>query len=247
VLAHANAVWLSIRAGGAGKAPHIKQQSIGQLEAGKVKSPRYVIELAESLNVSLEWLRHGKGQIRFSQTAPGASKGPESPTFEAPVGPTKGVAKIATRRAFFDLNGESYFLAPVYDARASAGPGALNAETPEPLFDNVFRKDWAKAATAAEPEDLAVLRVSGDSMWDTLHDGNHILVDRTTRRWVLDGLYVIRHSNEDELMVKRLVCHPSSGLLIVKNDDGNYGPQLSLPDEAIAIEGRVIWLERNLG
>ncbi len=226
---------------------NIKQQSIDQLEAGKVKSPRYVIELATTLGVPLEWLRHGKGEMRFSQTAPGTSKGSESWTFEAPIDPLDGVAKIATQGAFFDLNGEAYCLVPVYDARASAGPGVLNAEKPEPLFHNVFRKDWVKAATNAEPTDLAVLRVSGDSMWDTLHDGDHILVDRTIRRWIRDGLYVIRHSNEDELMVKRLVRHPSSGLLIVKSDNGNYGSQLTLPDDAIAIEGRVIWLARNLG
>ena len=225
---------------------NIKQQSIDQLEAGKVKSPRYVIELAETLGAPLEWLRHGKGKMQFAQPTPGSNKA-RSWSFEAPVDPEEGIAKLATRGAFFDLNGEAYCLVPVYDARASAGPGVLNAEQPEPLCHNVFRKEWVKAVTNADPAELAVLRVSGDLMWDTLHDGDHILVDRTTRRWVRDGLYVIRHSNEDELMVKRLVRHPSSGLLIVKSDNGNYGSQLTLPDEDIAVEGRVIWLGRNIG
>ncbi len=225
----------------------IKQQSIDQLESGKVKSPRYVIELAEALGAPLEWLRHGKGEMRLSRTTPGVARADGSWVFESSAAPTDDVAKLAAQSAFFDLNGEAYCLVPVYDARASAGPGVLNADSPEPLFHNVFRKDWVKGVTAADPTDLAVLRVAGDSMWDTLHDGDHILVDRTTRRWVRDGLYVLRYSNEDELMVKRLVRHPSSGLLIVRSDNRNYGSQLTLPDDEIAIEGRVIWLGRNLG
>ncbi len=115
------------------------------------------------------------------------------------------------------------------------------------MFHNVFRTDWIKSVTSAAPADLAVMRVSGDSMWDTLHDGDFILVDRTVRRCVRDGLYIIRYSSADELMVKRLVRHPSSGLLIVKSDNGNYGSQLSLPDEDLSIEGRVIWLGRSIG
>ena len=226
---------------------NIKQQSIDQLESGKVKSPRYVIELAEVFGTPLEWLRHGKGEMRFSKTALGVTKHDEAWTFEAPVSPNEDVSELATHNTFFDLNGEAYCFVPVYDARASAGPGVLNADNPMPMFRNVYRKDWIKSVTAAEPANLAVLRVTGDSMWDTLHDGDHILVDRTTRRWIRDGLYVLRHSNEDELLVKRLVRHPSSGLLIVRSDNRNYGSQLTLPDDEIAIEGRVIWLGRTLG
>ncbi|MCE9941869.1 XRE family transcriptional regulator [Serratia quinivorans] len=36
------------------------QQSIEQLESGKTKRPRYLPELASALEVSLEWLLHGK-------------------------------------------------------------------------------------------------------------------------------------------------------------------------------------------
>ncbi|HFD7120008.1 TPA: XRE family transcriptional regulator [Serratia marcescens] len=36
------------------------QQSIEQLESGKTKRPRYLPELASTLEVSLEWLLHGK-------------------------------------------------------------------------------------------------------------------------------------------------------------------------------------------
>ena len=34
---------------------------------GKVSRPRYIVELSEALNVPLEWLRHGKGQVHLSR------------------------------------------------------------------------------------------------------------------------------------------------------------------------------------
>src|SRR5690606_11649037 len=151
-----------------------------QLEAGKVKSPRYVIELAEVLNVPLEWLRHGKGKMRFNKTL--AGKETDAWTFEPAPGSGGGQPRLATAGQYFDLNGAAYCLVPVYDARASAGPGALNADKPQPLHHNVFRKDWLASVTNASPKDLAVMRVAGDSMWDTLHDGDYILVDRAVRR-----------------------------------------------------------------
>ena len=91
------------------------------------------------------------------------------------------------------------------------------------------------------------MRVAGDSMWDTLHDGDFILVDRTVHRCGRDGLYVVRFSTSDELMVKRLIRHASSGLLILKSDNPAYGSQITMSDPDLAIEGRVIWLGRNLG
>jgi len=223
----------------------VKQQSIDQLEAGKVKSPRYVIELAQALNVPLEWLRHGKGKMRFGKSVVG--KGAETWTFQPAAETGDAAPKLSAAGHNFDLNGEAYCLVPVYDARAAAGPGALNAPTPEPLHHNVFRKEWLKGVTSAQPKDLAVMRVAGDSMWETLHDGDFILVDRTIKRCARDGLYVVRFSTDDELMVKRLLRHAGTGLLILKSDNAAYGSQVTMNDEDLFIEGRVIWLGRNLG
>lgn len=226
----------------------IKQQSIDQLESGSVKSPRYIVELAETLGIPLDWLRHGQGKMRFYEVAQGKKSHGKVGTFEAPMEQSTDVPKFIAHDTFFYLNGQIYCLVPVYDARALTGPGALNVENPEPISHNVFRKDWIKSITAAAPPaNLIVLRVTGDSMRDTMHDGDQILVDLTVRRWVRDGLYVIRYSTKDELMVKRLVRQPSSSLLIVRSDNKNYGSQLTLSDDEIIIEGRVIWLSSSLG
>ncbi len=43
--------------------PGVKQQSIDQLEQGKIRRPRYLPELAEAFGVREEWLRTGEGRM----------------------------------------------------------------------------------------------------------------------------------------------------------------------------------------
>ncbi|MDG2243376.1 MAG: S24 family peptidase [Rhodospirillaceae bacterium] len=222
----------------------VKQQSIDQLESGKVSRPRYIVELAESLNVPMHWLRHGKGQVNLARSTGGRADAPPAWSFEPDMAT---ISEQGDDKAFFKLDGQAFAMVPVYDARASAGPGALNTETPQPLYHDVFRQDWLKSLTASTPDNLAVIRVAGDSMWDTLQDGDFILVDRAIRQCSRDGLYVIRYQEGDELMVKRLIRQPSSKLLMVKSDNPNYPSQASLKDDDLEVKGRVIWLSRNTG
>ena len=222
----------------------VKQQSIDQLESGKVKRPRYIVELSEALNVPLDWLRHGKGQVHLSRPTTTRDNAAPAWAFEPDM---NTLSADGSEQAYFELSGQAFALVPVYDARASAGPGALNTETPQPLYHNVFRQDWLKTVTPSAVDHLVVMRVAGDSMSDTLQDGDFILVDRAITRCTRDGLYVIRYSDGDELMVKRMIRQPSSKLLIVKSDNPNYPSQTSLKDDDLVVEGRVIWLSRSIG
>ena len=45
------------------RVPGVKQQSVDQLEQGKVRRPRFLPELAEALGVREEWLRTGEGRV----------------------------------------------------------------------------------------------------------------------------------------------------------------------------------------
>ncbi|MEQ8507422.1 MAG: helix-turn-helix transcriptional regulator [Rhodospirillaceae bacterium] len=222
----------------------VKQQSVDQLESGKVSRPRYIVELAETLNVPMDWLRHGKGQVHLSRQTSGRPDAAPTWAFEPDV---DAVAGKSGEKVHFELDGQAFALVPVYDARASAGPGALNLDAPQPMYHNVFRQDWLKTVTPSSADNLAVMRVAGDSMWDTLQDGDFILVDRAVQQCSRDGLYVIRYQDGDEVMVKRLIRHPSSKLLIVKSDNPNYPSQMSLQDDDLHIVGRVVWLSRSIG
>lgn len=132
---------------------------------------------------------------------------------------------------------------PVFDLRASAGAGAIASDTPasEHLM---FREQWLRRI-ATDMKALFVLEISGDSMWDTLHDGDHVLVDRAQTNARREGLYVIRI--DDMLQVKRISMHPVSKLLTIKSDNPAYRTYDNIPPEDIAVMGRVVWIGRSLG
>jgi phage repressor protein C with HTH and peptisase S24 domain len=61
-----------------------------------------------------------------------------------------------------------------FDASFSMGPGSLIAERPEPLGHWMVESQWLRGVTAAPPDSLDIVRVSGDSMHPTLLDGDRV-------------------------------------------------------------------------
>jgi phage repressor protein C with HTH and peptisase S24 domain len=139
--------------------------------------------------------------------------------------------------------GAEHMPVPVYDLRASAGAGALAMDTPA-TEHLMFREQWLRRISS-DVRSLFVLEISGDSMWETLHDGDHVLVDRAQTNPRREGLYVIRI--DDMLQVKRISMHPVTKLLTVKSDNPAYRTYDSIPPDDIAIMGRVVWIGRSLG
>ena len=139
--------------------------------------------------------------------------------------------------------GAEHMAVPVFDLRAAAGAGALAADVPA-TEHLMFREQWLRRI-ATDLRALFVLEISGDSMWETLHDGDHVLVDRAQMNPRREGLYVIRI--DDMLQVKRISMHPVSKLLTVKSDNPAYRTYDSIPPDDIAIMGRVVWIGRSLG
>jgi phage repressor protein C with HTH and peptisase S24 domain/DNA-binding XRE family transcriptional regulator len=136
-----------------------------------------------------------------------------------------------------------HYPVPVFDLRAAAGAGALAQES-EPAGHLMFREQWLRRI-ANDIRKLFVLEVSGDSMWETLHDGDHVLVDPAQSNPRREGLYVIRL--DDMLQVKRISMHPVKKLLTVKSDNPAYPSYDSIRPDDVSIVGRVVWIGRSLG
>lgn len=49
---------------------NVSQQAIQQVESGKARKPRYLYELSNLLDVSYEWLLHGKEALSYQQNQP---------------------------------------------------------------------------------------------------------------------------------------------------------------------------------
>ncbi|WP_158586585.1 S24 family peptidase [Henriciella mobilis] len=151
-----------------------------------------------------------------------------------------GVPSIAPR-----TNTEDDFLTvPIYDLRASAGAGAF-AEDGEPVGYQPYRVQQLRRLTRSDTESLAVITVGGDSMWETLHDGDQVLVDRSVNRIVRDGIYILAF--EDELLVKRCQRDLETKEVIVKSDNPVYDTFRISSADKLNVLGRVIWIGRALG
>lgn len=146
--------------------------------------------------------------------------------------------------AILDLGGHEYGAIGVYDARASAGPGALNADYPEPEGYRIFPLSWLRSITAANPEALAILTVAGDSMEPTLENGDQILIDRSVRYLGRDGLYVLSADNDTQ--VKRLSRDPRDRTVTISSDNPKAKSWSGVDEEMVHVLGRVLWLGRKV-
>ena len=91
---------------------------------------------------------------------------------------------------------------------------------------------------------LAVIQVDGDSMENTLHHGDHVLVDRSQARYGRDGIYALDIG--DGLQVKRVAMHPVKKLLTIKSDNPAYPAWAGIKPGDVRFVGRVIWLGRQV-
>src|SRR3546814_19494885 len=90
------------------------------------------------------------------------------------------------------------------------------------------------------PRDLSVIRVTGDSMFPTLSDGDEILVDASDAAGRLrDGLYVLRV--DAAIMVKRRAVNPAGPDFTVQSDNPAYPPSTGPDLNAVTVIGHVLW------
>ena len=132
---------------------------------------------------------------------------------------------------------------PHLDIGASAGAGAFAGD--ERTRSRIaFDRAWLRGVSA-DPKQLSMIRVEGDSMLPTLADGDDILVDSgdATAR-LRDGIYVLRM--DDVLMVKRMAINPAARRVTVKSDNPAYPSWPDCPLEKVDVVGRVIWAGRKV-
>jgi phage repressor protein C with HTH and peptisase S24 domain len=142
-----------------------------------------------------------------------------------------------------DSRGHALVDVPRLDIGASAGPGAL---VEDDRADSRFGFDarWLRKLSAT-PDQLAIIRVAGDSMQPTLSDGDDIMVDSGDGAARLrDGVYVLRR--DDSLLVKRIARGSVAGQVTIISDNPAYPDEPGVPVRRLAIVGRVVWAGRRL-
>lgn len=142
------------------------------------------------------------------------------------------------------FRGEEFAAVAVYDAHASAGPGALNSEHAEPIGYRIFPVQWLRTLSRSAASSLAILMVAGDSMEPTLQNGDNIMIDIGVRHLGRDGLYVI--AAEHEVQVKRLSRDPRDRSITIRSDNPKAESWTGVPEDQVHVLGRVVWLSRSV-
>jgi phage repressor protein C with HTH and peptisase S24 domain len=198
----------------------VARRMIDKYRTGRVEPGRdRLVALARGASVSLLWLATGEGDVEPSPVLPFSSQNEES---------------------------NDYVIIPRYDVQAAAGHG--NAIVSEPVPEYVyFHKDWLKNTLGVSASHLALLVAAGDSMAETIRDGDLMIIDTSNPRFRGDGVYVF--SLDDCVMVKRLALRLAGGLWI-SSDNKKYPEVLEIPaaevDRRVRVVGKVVWIGGKL-
>lgn len=151
------------------------------------------------------------------------------------IGPESG---DASTHAIKDLD-------PVaeYDLFASAGHGCEALDGPPTGFMG-FRKQWISRRFGST-DGLAIIRVRGDSMEPELRDGDRVMIDKSNTT-PADGLFVVTH--EGQAKIKRVQVVGKGRLLLLSSNPAYQPEEVRPADPGVffKIEGRAVWLGRNL-
>jgi phage repressor protein C with HTH and peptisase S24 domain len=196
----------------------VPAHKIKDAESGRVKISTEIAQLVEEkLGYNFRWVMTGEGPKK------------------------KGKAQHQVIPVQPDFPADDFVFIRQVNGKISAGGGLMPDNSAD--LQCAFRRDWIKKR-GGKPDNMSLIKVSGDSMAPTLLSGDLVLVDHSrTAVTPQGGIYAI--SIDHEIMIKRIqVLFPQNKLRIL-SDNSHYDPIEADPDQ-VKINGRVIWYGREI-
>lgn len=189
-------------------------QSIQQLEAGGIESPRYKTALAKVFGLTVEQL---EGEpldrlIEIMRSMP-----------DAAVGKLESATLSRYRLAEPEEQSIVTYIRRV-DLRGSCGSGAVAFDT-EDRMPLIKEPSWFKKY--GRPEDMLAVWADGDSMANFIVDGDIAIFDTSKRSPKSGQIFLIQHP--DGLRIKRL-RREIDGSWVLESDNPD---KRSFPDERV--------------
>lgn len=130
-------------------------------------------------------------------------------------------------------------LISVHDVSASAGPGTFVDGEEYAAYSLAFPPGYLSKLTRANPKNLAIISVKGESMAPTLHDDDIVMLDTSKTNLDYDGLFVLRFG--ETLHVKRVTRSPAPDHIKIISDNRELYPAEDWPADQVTVVGKVIW------
>lgn len=140
-----------------------------------------------------------------------------------------------------DFPADDFVIIRQVNGKISAGRGLMPDDSVD--VQAAFRKDWIKRK-GGKPDNMSLIKISGDSMEPTLLSGDLVLVDHGRNSIASQGgIYAI--SIDNEIMIKRVQPVFPDGKLRVISDNKQYD-SFEIAKDKVLINGKVIWYARDM-
>lgn len=136
------------------------------------------------------------------------------------------------------IDEDTYALIPLYDARISQGHGAW-IDGARVLTQLAFTR-YSLRRKGLEPDQLAAVRVDGDSNEPVLSDGDTVMMDLSRNALQGEAFYVIRL---DDLIYAKRLQRQFDGSIVIISANSAYKEMVVPHDrlDSLQIIGRVVW------
>lgn len=196
----------------------VSQSSLGRVWRGEALGSRYVSKLAMSCDVRAHWLQTGEGQRYLANDSLGV----------------RNLTQDSSKAIGF-----------VYFKDIELMGGARKLPIPNDDTERYFISEETIALLNVAPERCFIASVLGESMEDTLKNGDLVLVDMDDKNWRSDMPTIFAFNHNGKCRIRRASETLSGGMRISSDNpdkskypDENYTTEES---EEIDILGRVRW------
>lgn len=195
----------------------VSEPTMNHYEAGKrVPTVDTLLNLAEILECDPAWLLTGREPFQRDSEPPTEIEG----------------------------NSDNFVFVPQYEL-GTLGSGA-SIQSSQVVDHLAFKREWVVQELRSAPDQLILIRCTGDAMEPTIKPDDLLLVDKSSEKKREDGVYLIHI--DGGLYVRRVERRLDGGLTI-RGDKPGAAPEerISKQDEQqLDLIGRVVWVGRRL-
>lgn len=206
----------------------MKQQSIASIEAGDVKRPGKLREIATALLTTEDWLLTQKGPKNVDSDSMRTS---DDADFGFTPRPKNGILEI--------------------DVRAGLGGGGSvegrevrhDGNYADPVKEEAWRfpSRFMREEMRASESQVIILETDGDSMWPTIGSGERIIVHTGMKTPSPDGIFALRDAFGNIIAKRLQVLRKGDPPRVLIISDNKSHPTEEVGLDEIHIVGRVLW------